>query len=205
MLPIPLLAPKYLHSLPAPQYTPDIPWTSPTPTPSRSSQCPLCHLYPSGLSTYTPCQPPNTPLIPLHPWHPYTPSRPPMSPYATYIPSGCWVPTLPASPQYTHDTPCYPLMPPNVPQHPYTPRNPQCPLMPPIPLLVVNCHHFATDHFHAVKMLIFYLHFQLLLLYNWLSSRVHPVYKIQSLGVKNTSSVLWSSANFCSISPKYAL
>ena len=73
--------------------------------------------------------------------------------------------------------------------------------MPPIPLLVVNCHHFATDHLHTVKTLIFYrCHFQLSSLRNWPSSQVCPVYKIPSLGVKNTSSVLWSSANFCSIS-----
>ena len=71
----------------------------------------------------------------------------------------------------------------------------------PLLLLVVNCHHFAIDCLHAVRMHIFYhCHFQLSSLCNCLSSRVHPVYKIPSLGVKNTSSVLWSSVNFCSIS-----
>ena len=71
----------------------------------------------------------------------------------------------------------------------------------PIPLLVVNCHHFTTDHLHTVRMLIFYhCHFQLSSFCNCLSSWVCPVYKIPSLGVKNTSLVLWSSANFCSIS-----
>ena len=68
-------------------------------------------------------------------------------------------------------------------------------------IVVFNCHHFATDHLHAVKMLIFYHHhFQLFSLCNWPSSGVYPVYNIPSVGVKGTSSVLWSSANFCSIS-----
>ena len=90
-------------------------------------------------------------------------------------------------------------MPPNGTQHAL--GDPQCPLIPPIPLLVFNCHHFATDHLCKVKTLIFYhCHFQLSSLCNWLSSQVHPVYKVPSLGVKNTSSVLWSSASFCSIS-----
>ena len=37
-------------------------------------------------------------------------------------------------------------------------------------VIIFNCHHFATDHLHAVKMLIFYCHhFHLLLLSvsNW--------------------------------------
>ena len=120
MPPIPLLAPECLHSVPAPQYTLDIPYTPDAPMPPNGSQ-----------------HPPGAPI----------------------------------------------------------------PLLSPIPLLVVNCCDFATGHLHAVKMLIFYCcHFQLLSLCNWLSSWVHPVYKIPSLGVKNTSSVLWSSANFCSIS-----
>ena len=68
-------------------------------------------------------------------------------------------------------------------------------------VIIFNCHHFVTDHLHAVKMLIFYCHhFQLSSLCNWPSSRVCPVYNIPSLGVKVTSSLLWSSANFCSIS-----
>ena len=120
-----------------------------------------------------------------------------MPPYATYTPSGSWVPTLLPAPQYTPDSPWCPLMVPT-PLHPI--GDPQCSPMPPIPLLVVNCHHFATDHLYTVKMLIIYYHFQLLSLCNWLSSWVCPVYKIQSLGVKNTSSVLWSPANFCSVS-----
>ena len=50
-------------------------------------------------------------------------------------------------------------------------------------------------------MLIFHHHhFQLSSLCNWPSSGVCRVYNIPSLGVKDTSSVLWSSANFCSIS-----
>ena len=35
---------------------------------------------------------------------------------------------------------------------------------------------------------------------NWPFSQIHPVYNIPSLVVKSTSSVLWSSANFCNIS-----
>ena len=67
--------------------------------------------------------------------------------------------------------------------------------------VIFNCHHFATDHLHTVKMLIFYHHhFQLLSLCNWPSSGVGPVYNIPSVGVKSSSSVLWSSANFWSIS-----
>ena len=42
--------------------------------------------------------------------------------------------------------------------------------------------------------------FQLSSLCNWPSSGVCPVYNIPSVGVKGTSAVLWSSANFCSIS-----
>ena len=42
--------------------------------------------------------------------------------------------------------------------------------------------------------------FQLSSLCNWLPARGHPVYKIPSLGIKNTSLLLWSSANYCSIS-----
>ena len=42
--------------------------------------------------------------------------------------------------------------------------------------------------------------FQLSSLCNWLSAWVCPVYNIPSWGVKSTSAVLWSSANFCSIS-----
>ena len=43
-------------------------------------------------------------------------------------------------------------------------------------------------------------HFQLSSLCNWPSSGVCPLYNIPSSGVKGTSAVLWSSANFCSIS-----
>ena len=53
----------------------------------------------------------------------------------------------------------------------------------------------------ALLYLVFYCHhFQLLSLCNWPSSGVCPLYNIPSLGVKGTSSVLWSSANFCCIS-----
>ena len=68
-------------------------------------------------------------------------------------------------------------------------------------VIISNGHHFATDHLHAVQMLIFYHHhLQLPSLCNWPSSGVCSLYNIPSVGVKGTSSVLWSSANFCSIS-----
>ena len=161
MLPIPLLAPEYLHSLPAP-ILPLHPLMAPiATTPLGYPNAPFCYLYPFWpLSTYTPWQPPIHPWHSLHPWFPQCPH---------------WVPT--------------------------PPRSPQMPFMLPISLLVVNCHHFATDHLHTVKMLIFYCcHFQLSSLCKWPSSQVCPVYKIPSLDVKNTSAVLWSSTNFCSIS-----
>ena len=44
------------------------------------------------------------------------------------------------------------------------------------------------------------IHVQVLSLCNWPSARVCQVYNIPSWSVKNTSSVLWSSANFCNIS-----
>ena len=103
------------------------------------------------------------------------------------------------------------------------PTPPRSPLMPPIPfwfstvitlqltvfiqlkhsfsIVVSNSHHFTTDHLHAVKMLIFYHHhFQLSSLCNKPSSGVCQLYNIPSSGVKGTSAVLCSSANFCSIS-----
>ena len=50
-------------------------------------------------------------------------------------------------------------------------------------------------------MLIFHhCNFQLSSLCNWPSSWVCPVYDTPLLGVKSTSSMLWTSANFCSIS-----
>ena len=68
-------------------------------------------------------------------------------------------------------------------------------------IIVSNGHHFTTDCLHTVQMLIFYHHhFQLSSLCNWPSSGVCSLYNIPSLGVKGTSSVLWSSVNFCSVS-----
>ena len=65
---------------------------------------------------------------------------------------------------------------------------------------ICNSYHFATDHLHAVQMLIFdHHHLQLSSHCNWPSSGECPLYNIPSLGVKGTFSVLWSSANFCSI------
>ena len=68
-------------------------------------------------------------------------------------------------------------------------------------IIIFRCCNFATNSLHTVKMIIWY-HCHLLLssICNWLSSGVCVVYNIPSVGVKGTSSVPWSSANFCSIS-----
>ena len=82
MLPIPLLALEYLHSLPAcntPPISPDTPQCTPTPpTPLKSPYIPLCHLYPSSLSVPT-----LTASPPIHPWHlhPWFPQQPLNTPY----------------------------------------------------------------------------------------------------------------------------
>ena len=103
MPPIPLLAPEYLHSLPAPN----------TPlTPLGASNVPLYHLYPFWLlSTYTPSQPQYTPDTPM----PLTVPTPLGDPNVTL----CHL--YPIWPQSTY-TPCqppihsqHPLM---APQHP---------------------------------------------------------------------------------------
>ena len=130
------------------------------------------------LGSHSTCHPKNGP------WHPL---GAPNASWCPYTPSGPWVESV--SPQYTPDPPWH------------SQNGPQHPLMPPIPLLVFNCHHFATDHLHVVQMLIFYCcHFQLSSLCNWPSPGVCLLYNIPSLGVKGTSALLWSSANFCSIS-----
>ena len=134
-------------------------------------------------------------------------------PLMSPIPLLAWVPTVPASP------PIHPLHPyhaHNGPQHLNTPSClfSSCSIVVTLQLtvfmqlkcsfsiiIVFNCHHFATDCLYAVKMLIFYhCHLQFSSLCNWPSSGVCPVYNIPSWGVKGTSLVLWSSANFCSIS-----
>ena len=92
-------------------YTPDSPMPqNGSPTPLWAPNSPFCHLYPFWpLSTYTPSQP----LIhPLHPQTPLMAPTPPRSPNAPlchhYTPSGPWVPTLPASTQYTLTPPIPP-------------------------------------------------------------------------------------------------
>ena len=68
-------------------------------------------------------------------------------------------------------------------------------------IIIFNWCHFATNHLHAAKMLIFYCHhFQLWSFYTLPSSGVCPVYNIPSVCIKGTFSVLWSSAKFYSIS-----
>ena len=117
-----------------------------------------------------------------------------MPPMPPINPSGPWVPILPASPQIHPYTPWCPLM---IPDTPRSPLMPLCCLYPFWFSIVIT---LQLTIFAQLKTLVFYCcHFQLSSLCNWMSSWVCPVYKIPSLGVKNTSSVLWSSANFCSI------
>ena len=133
MPPITLLDPGYLYFLPALQYT-LIP-----PTPPDSPLMAPTSLHPLGDPQCPSCL-----LYPFWSMSTYIPYQPPNTPL-----------TLPTTPD-THLTPH------NSPSTSTPLGDPQCPLMPPIPLLVVKCHHFATDCLHAVKMLIFYhCHFQL--------------------------------------------
>ena len=68
-------------------------------------------------------------------------------------------------------------------------------------VIIFRCCNFATNSLHTVQMLIWYHHhFLVSSVCNWPSSGVVVLYNIPSVGVKGTSSVLWSSANFCSIS-----
>ena len=113
---------------------------------------------PMWLGSQSTCHP-NAPLHPLMAPNSPTPQGDPqcpiMLPILLLVPEYLY--SLPA-PQYTPDTPLTPT----APTPPTTPKRPQCLLMPPISLLVVNCHHFASDHLHAVKMFIFYhCHFQI--------------------------------------------
>ena len=147
--------------------------------------------------TLTPPTPPDVQNGPLHPL------RIPI-PLMSLYPSGPeHLQSLPAPVHLWH--PLHPMSPPIM-----APNNPTPPSFLTIfmqlkcsfsVIVIFICHHFATDHLHTVKMLIFYCcHFELSSLCNWPSSIVCPVYNIPSWGVKGTPSVLWSSANFCSIS-----
>ena len=94
--PIPLLAPKYLESLSAPQYTPDTPYTPDAPD--------------------TPKMAPTSLGAPNAPWCPHTPSGPwvprvPLSPQYTQHPYTL----MPLTPQ---NSPYIPLEPPNAPDAP---------------------------------------------------------------------------------------
>ena len=144
MPPIPLLAPEYLESLPAPN-TPLTPPTPPDalilpkwfPTPLGAPSAPWCPLYPFWFSIVVTLQ------------------------MTIFMQLKCSFSIV----------------------------------------IISNSHHFATDQLYAVKMLIFYHHhFQLLSPCNRPSSGVCPLYNIPSSGIKGTTAVLWSSANFSSIS-----
>ena len=136
----------------------------------------------------------------------------PNTPTTLGAPNAPWCPYTLLAPEYLESllapstplTPPTPLSPHHGTKHPYTPSfltifmQLKCSFS---IIVIFNCQHFATDHLHAVKTLIFYHHyFDLSSLCNWPSSGVCPVYNIPSLGVKGTSSMLWSSTNFCSIS-----
>ena len=149
-------------------------------------------------------------MSPKWPLHPLGIPNAPWSPLYTFWPLSTY---SPCQPPIHHWHPCHPH---NGSQHPYTPSY----LLSSFSIVVTlqltifmqlkcsfsivvisSCHHFATDCLHTVKTLIFYHHyFQSSSLCNWSSSGVCPVYNIPSLGVKGTSAVLWSSANFCNIS-----
>ena len=160
---------------PSPPATPNAPLTPPTPLDTlmppmapwhpRSTQCPLCHLYPFWpLSTYTPCQPP---IQPDTSCTPDTPLMPPDTPTPPRSPNAPLCHLYPIWPQSTY-TPCQPLI------------HSQHPLM---ALNILTPPSFLT-----------------LSLCNWPSSWVCVLYNIPSVVVKNKSAVLWSSANFCTIS-----
>ena len=158
MPPIPLLAPKHLHSLPALQCTPDTPYTPDSPLTPPILQCLWCCLYPCWpLRTYTHCQPCNAPLTP-----PTPPDGPNTPTPATISPMPPWYPDSHGGFQLS------------------------------------SLCNWSSSWVHLVYNIPSC--FQLSSLCNWLSLWVHPVYNIPSWGVKSTSAVLWSSANFCNIS-----
>ena len=65
----------------------------------------------------------------------------------------------------------------------------------------VNLCMWPLKSINSEKWALFWaIHVQVSSLYNWLSAWVCPVYNIPSWSVESTSSVLWSSANFCNIS-----
>ena len=95
MPPIPLLAPEYLHSLPAP----NAPLKPPTPLTAPNSSAPLwatwCHLYHAGPWVPTLPDSPQCPLTAPTPSDtPFTQLEPPMPPDTTYTPAGPWAPTF---------------------------------------------------------------------------------------------------------------
>ena len=173
MPPIPLLA--QVPTLPA---SPPIhPWHLVLQHPLGVPKCPLMPLYPFlSLSTYTPCQLPNTSLTPEHPlsaplchlypfwlWSTYTPCQLPNTPLTPPTPLGAPMPLYPFWPLHTY-TPCQP------PIHPWHPKSPQYPWYHLYPfwvlivtlqltvftqlkcsfsiIVIFNCHHFATDCLH---------------------------------------------------------
>ena len=108
------------------------------------------------------------------PWWPNVPlaSNPlgaPNASWCPYTPAGPWTPTLSANPPINS-------------WHPYAPWWPQ------------NALHLLPSP--NDPLMPWYPCWSLC---NWSSSWVRPVNNIPSWGVKSTSAVFWSSANFCNI------
>ena len=72
MPPVPLLAPEYLESLPAPKYTPDIPYTPWCPLTATITPTPLGALNTSDA----PCTPSGPEYLESQPAPKYTPDIP---------------------------------------------------------------------------------------------------------------------------------
>ena len=154
--------------------------------------------------------------MPLHPcW----------SPDSAYIPGSPWYSLLPFEP-LGPPMPLHPLLTNNAPWHPTLPASPNTPYLQNRNLVVKSgttaCEHdmswacgsgccfvrcTSTPSMPPGRGIMWprvaYNRPSCLLLLsvcNWLFSWVHPVHNIPYLVVRSTSSVLWSSANFCNIS-----
>ena len=127
------------------------------------------------LSTYTPCQPSNTPLTPLCPWHPLTPQWPINAPTPPRIPQCPFMPPIPhlapaylhflPAPQYTPDTSLMSPMPPDThtpPRNPsapcatYTLSGPRVPTLPGQPPIHPNTLMAPQHPRHPLHPLVFY-------------------------------------------------
>ena len=144
------------------------------PNTPKSPQCPHIPPIPLLAPKYLhSLLAPNTPLTPLMA---PTPLKVPNVPICHWYPFWPWVPTLLASPQCT----------PSLPDTPYTPSfqlSSLCnwPFSTQLKcsfsiIIIFNCCHFATDHSHAVKMLVLCLFVEMTKFKSYLSS-YHPMQK----------------------------